>query len=197
MTSNVSSLQTRVIEDLFDKLMLLYGRAWTSLFPTDEESYDITFNSMLITWHEELKNFNRNQIFNALDKYKKSEVGITFPPNPLQLASLCNPSLADLGLPEPDAAYDCAIKQNYVHPAIYHSAMDVGSYNMRHLSDREARKLFLSAYRRRCYQVSQGEQLEMPQHKALPAQVVTPASENVRNRYMGNIKEMLQCKKSN
>jgi hypothetical protein len=111
---------------------------------------------------------------------------------------LCRITPQDLGLPETrDAMSEACCAQdwqthNWTHPAIYHAACSVGSYDMRHMTSRELFPLFDVAYQQVVRRVLAGESLEVPVFKALPESVHVPASEESARAKLARIKELLK-----
>jgi hypothetical protein len=111
---------------------------------------------------------------------------------------LCRITPQDLGLPETrDAMSEACCAQdwqthNWTHPAIYHAAYSVGSYDMRHMTSRELFPLFDVAYQQVVRRVLAGESLEVPAFKALPESVHVLASEESARAKLARIKELLK-----
>lgn len=111
---------------------------------------------------------------------------------------LCRITPQDMGLPEVrDAMHEACSAQdwqthNWTHPAIYHAACSVGSYDMRHMTSRELFPLFDVAYQQVVRRVLAGESLEVAAFKALPESVHVPASEESARAKLARIKELLK-----
>lgn len=111
---------------------------------------------------------------------------------------LCRMTPADFGLPDAITAMREACTapypkdaQRYSHPAVYLAGCAVGWFDMQNRTERELLPLFEHAYTVLCRRVMDGEQLDMPVRKALPAQVHVPASPEQAQAHLSRLKAML------
>ena len=104
----------------------------------------------------------------------------TYCPDLPAFIQLCKPAPADLGLPSIGQAYTEACRNSHPacsaewsHPAVYHAARQVGSFELRTLDEKTTRPMFEQAYERTVRAILDGEELpEIP--KAIADQTGKP-----------------------
>lgn len=85
-----------------------------------------------------------------------------WPPTVGEFIAGCRPSAAQLGVPEPRAAYIAACRGIWPHPIVYHVAGEIGRYELRTRTERETWPAFEALYKRALNELRRGRTFEMP-----------------------------------
>src|SRR3990167_838434 len=113
---------------------------------------------------------------------------------------LCKISAEDIGLPSFEIAYHEACTANSVrsfpwsHPAVYHSAMDTGIFDLRNNVDGNKRR-FKDHYEKRCQQVLSGEVLKIPNQELLPEKVDRKLSKAENLARLAKLRAMMKTER--
>ena len=103
------------------------------------------------------------QIEKGLANMKVYSGGCQFAPPPAQFVNWCLPTAEELGLPDPQTAYEDASGGHWSHPAIFEAAKRVGTGFMRTGRSEKTRPAFLKAYEDECEAVRLGKVYPEPQ----------------------------------
>jgi len=112
---------------------------------------------------------------------------------------LCHVKPSDFGMPEPHAAYvEACTKQgdkasaHWSHPAVYWAGVETGWFELHARTEREIYPLFARNYEVMCARAIDGESLDLPVQRALPASA-TPVflTPKQNKRRMSALKELL------
>lgn len=93
---------------------------------------------------------------------------------------LCRISPEELGIPDCRAAYlECfaggwRTERTWSHPVVYHTARNTGSYEMQSMSEEKLYPLFKYNYDALVKRAIDGEVLELPIQKVIPAKIEVP-----------------------
>lgn len=132
-----------------------------------------------LVFERDMADLKEMEIKNGTNKSKDFTGFFTFP----AFREMCRVSPDDLGLPNArDAMKEACCSQDWdnhdwSHPAVLLAAREVGSYDMRNMTERELFPIFSHAYDQLVRRVVAGETLEAPIRKALPAKSVVPLTE--------------------
>ncbi|WP_255487403.1 replication protein P [Oceanospirillum sediminis] len=140
----------------------IYGHIWTSRWPVPE-ALQVAKNE----WHNDLAKYSDEELDAAVER---SKARYKMPPNLAEFLECCIPDFAELGMPDPEAAYLEACQKSHdpnnqgfrwSHPAVYFAGKQAGWHDLqRTLSG--VRTRFDSAYEVLFRQVVSGAQLEIP-----------------------------------
>lgn len=168
------------IDKLFGRLAAKYGHKWNSAFPNDDALAVAKYE-----WRKELARVNPQMIDVAMTRLSKSFP--SWPPTPMEFASLCQIDAEAMGLPSAETAWvivcnatrHAGMKQRWNHPVIFHAARDgrLDLYNMRMESTEKAMTVWGPVYADYVRRFANGEKFEFQVEKALENQVgksVTP-----------------------
>jgi hypothetical protein len=146
-----------------------------------------------MVFERDMADLTPQQIDMGLRKSRDFVGFFTFP----AFRELCRITPQDMGLPDThDAMREACCAQDWgshkwSHPAVYHAACSVGSYDMRHMTTRELFPVFDLAYQQVVRRVLAGEPIEMPIFKALPESVHVPASPEAVKSGLAKLRELL------
>lgn len=115
-----------------------------------EASFGTTPNE---SWATILAGITPQMMGSGLRRMRTDDRFTSWPPTALEFRALCEPSNADYGLPDDDAAYRMAvdwsrIKQQDRHPAVLATLGALDTWSWRRLDDQTARKQFAVAWRK-------------------------------------------------
>lgn len=173
------------MEELWEALTLELGSAFKNQYgDSSSESFGY--------WTKSLKEFTREQLQQGFLKFKDS--GKTYMSLNI-LRNHCQPDHIDLGLPSFDASFKAVIMAEWQNmPESFRVLFAQHRYELRQLTDSEARKRFKPIYDDALRRIAQGEQIKMQEH----VQIENPSGTvHGRNKYNGPkgsdaIKEMLK-----
>lgn len=193
------------IGELWMRMIESYGHRWTSQYgeiPRPGER-----NPAMETWHKGLTGIAPRHIHLGLSKAVKN--GDPWPPSLPAFRTLCQPQLADFGLPTPASAWAQAKaamggpnrRQNWSHPALRLAARHArkgfsksgyaGNGHAGNGYGEHCEKRFLAAYRHLCQRVFDGTHLSAPlPDGVLPAQE-PPASPEEAQHHLEQLKAMV------
>lgn len=108
----------------------------------------------------------------------------------------CEGELSVYGLPESRNAYIEAcqapspkIKHAWSHPAVYLAGREAGWYLLANNPEHIAFPVFEQHYQALCQKVIKGEQLPMPEIKALPEEIDTPLTKEENIQRLQKLRE--------
>lgn len=107
---------------------------------------------------------------------------------------LCRVTPADFGLPEAKAAmFEACMARDghqWSHPAVYHAAMSIGTFDLKSKTEKELWPQWDYAYSQVVRRIMDGEDLSIPVPKALPEKVFVPADDAKAAESLGKLKSM-------
>jgi len=146
--------------------MLLARKSVTS--PVGSTDYRI--------WERDLLDLSEAEIMKGVERAKDFTGYFDLP----AFRAMCKTTPQELGLPDTRSAYDeCfdggfTLNRSWSHPAVYHAAKQTGSYEMQSMTNDDLYPLFKHNYKVLVDRVMNGESLEVPILKAIPAKIHTP-----------------------
>lgn len=104
-------------------------------------------------WTDILTGITKRMMVSGVQKMKADPRYREWPPNALEFRALCDPSNADYGLPDDEAAYRMAVdwprlRKQDRHPAVLATLGTLDTWSWRRLDDQTARKQFAVAWRK-------------------------------------------------
>lgn len=146
----------------------------------------------LRVWSDGLSDMTERQIRMGVRKAKDFTGYLSLP----AFRELCRVSPEDLGIPNIRDAMLEACKalpgHQWSHPAVYHAAMAVGSFDLKSKTEKELWPQWEYAYSQVVRKVIDGEDLNIPVPKALPEKVFVPADEAKAVESLGKLKSMFE-----
>jgi hypothetical protein len=163
--------------------------------------WTVLFNRKLVTdppgstayrqFEHDMADLSEQALLKGLDK-SRNFVGFFTTPS---FRELCRVTPTDYGLPDSRTAMleacNATERHQWTHPAIYHAAQAVGSYDLKNRTERELWPIWDHAYETVCRRVMDGKDLALPVPKALPESVFVPADENKAVGALASLRAML------
>ena len=178
------------ISEMFTQFQLAYHNQFHKAFANDEQ---ITMAKQL--WLRSLSDLSPEQIRLGTQRIIRES---TFLPNLHSIREYCQPPLATLGLPQPHAAYIEACRaaspkteQDWSHPAVYLAGKASDWYFLASNTEAVARPVFERNYQIFCERVINGEQLAMPEQKAIPEKITKPLNSEEQQQRMAAMRKEL------
>lgn len=176
------------IDEMFGKFELVYHNQYTKAFPSEEK---LIFAKKL--WFSHLSHLSPRQIIFATDRaIKESE----FLPTVKGILKYCDDAL---GLPDAHQAYIEAcnaaspkLENSWSHPAVYLAGQQSDWFFLASNAEAKAFPIFKEHYEALCQRVIRGEQLSLPETKALPETISTPLTNEQRKERMKSLREELK-----
>jgi hypothetical protein len=144
-------------------------------------------------WLECLQEFPPEVILRAVRKVVKTQ---QFLPTVAAVATACENAHELFGLPSVQAAYVEACSkpqpkadQQWSHPAVFLAGQATGWFELANSTQAEIIEVFTFNYSELCRRVVHGELLDMPLHKALPAQVSAPLPPEENSKRLKALRE--------
>lgn len=153
------------VQEIFLTLQTAMPARFSSMYPTKDE---VVLASRIWAIGLIEAKLSPNQIRHG---QAKAIIDSKYCPDLPSFIALCKPSAEDMGLPTPAEAYEEACRnahpgqadRQWSHPAIYHSAQQVGLFELRSLEKHKTLPLFEAAYQRTVEAILNGEELpEIP-----------------------------------
>ena len=166
-----------IVKLLYLRFSSFYGDKFTHNYPTDE-----LVKLWWEDWHQGLAGIDVKYFKDALNHCM---MNLEWPPSLAEFRGLCEKAA---GLPSLNEAYQAAIRENFYHPLIKQIYDQIGSWDMRHDSEKELKKKFKEFYTDELakYRLSvQQEALKLEQqHKEIAND--SQGSEDSRDHTRGN-----------
>lgn len=124
-----------VIKLLYFRFASFYGDKFTHNHPTDE-----LVKLWWEDWYQGLAGIDVKHFKGALNHCM---INLEWPPSLAEFRGLCE---KDAGLPSLNEAYQAAIRDNFYHPLIKQIYDQIGSWAMRHDSEKDLKKKFKDYY---------------------------------------------------
>lgn len=145
MKTKKSSIQR--IDQFFLRMAAIYPYKWAGQFP-DAKALLIAKSE----WADALNEFSDHEIKQGLAHCRRH--GSEFPPSIPQFIRYCLPTLDDLQLPSPDAAYQLAIHSQangqWENDLIYNAVALIGFYEFRMNPAYKVKPEFIKCYKKLC-----------------------------------------------
>lgn len=132
---------------LLQRFKLLWGHKWT------DSISDISLEIVIEEWTEGLKSYDDATIKEAL-VYSRDY--LRWPPTIADFRAICD---RIIGIPDIDEAFQYAVRQEFVHPAIEMAYNTIGSWDFRHLDEKTLRARFSRCYLKGLQQVKSHKEL--------------------------------------
>jgi len=138
-------------------------------------------------WLHELKDFSEEQLVNGFNKFKAS--GSTYMSLNV-FRNHCRATSSDLGLPSFEEAYKAVIFSAWGRlPVAFRVLFSDHAFNLRKLSEAEARKAFKPIYDDAVQRIARGEKFSLPNHYEIEYQPrPNPSGVVHARRKRGNLK---------
>lgn len=157
--------------DLWAFMEELYGPVFTSMYGKKVKEWKRHFIRLRLTpGHIEL------------GKEKCRQQMETMPPNLSAFTGRCQPTPEELGLPSEDEAYFHAVRNEWVHPLVWHAKEKVGPYTLRHDAESKTKPKFIKEYRELFRRFVAGELFTIARREA-PALPPPPCKTSVEQAY--------------
>ncbi len=110
----------------------------------------------------------------------------------------CDPTPEELGIPDAHAAYVEAcraaspkIEQKWTHPIVYWAGHESDWFFLASNSEAKAFPVYQRNFEILINRLLEGETLELPAHKAIPASISKPLSKEEQRKHMKEMREQL------
>lgn len=136
----------------------LYSHSWVSSYGTDPTP----------EWEMAIRDCSREMIKRGLDRCVQEFK--SWPPNPIEFRSLCYPTMAELGLPSEEQAFQQAVGNvPDRHPAVIFTLRNMGSesFRLRRTDEKASRAMFNNQWVQTVQFMSDGGELPEPE-KQIP-----------------------------
>jgi hypothetical protein len=141
-------------------------------------------------FERDMSDMSDAQIIKGLEKSKDFTDFFTTP----AFRELCRVTPVDYGIPDAKHALFEACQalsgHEWSHPAVYHAAVSIGTFDLKSKTERELWPQWEYAYSVVCQRIMSGEQLNIEVPKALPQEIHIPANEAKVREYLGKLKSM-------
>lgn len=176
------------INQMFAEFELVYHNQFQKAFPTVEK---LTYGKKL--WFTNLNDFSAEQILRAARRaIKESE----FLPTVRGILKFIETEYEALGLPDARSAYMEACRAPspksdfaWSHPAVYYAGRESDWFFLANSVERQAFPVFERNYKIICERLLRGEHVDLPVHKALPAEVHHPLSKEEQLDHLKKLRE--------
>lgn len=162
--------------------MLLSRRLVTD--PINSDAYRV--------FEMDMADLSEMQLMRGMEKSRDFVGFFTLP----AFREMCRIRPEDYGIPDMREALFEACKampgHQWSHPAVYHAAMAVGSFDLKSKTEKELWPQWEYAYSQVVRKVIDGEDLNIPVPKALPEKVFVPADEAKAVESLGKLKSMFE-----
>jgi hypothetical protein len=178
---NSQSLSKRVLEEAWISLLGWYGRSFEAQYGSiDGEQFGLWYAGLVTN------GVTDEMVGNAIRSVPTVHAPRTgHPPNFADLLRLCTGAAAhdavneDRAFSEANAAVRAWDRHSWSSAAVYHAALAVGAWSLRHFPENITRPRFVDAYRKIVEQERAGEVLQSPPMPiALDHQISAPRPEN-------------------
>lgn len=178
------------INQVFAELKLAYHNQFHRAYPNDSE---LIMAKQL--WLHALADLPPARLRAGV---RRAIRGSDYLPSLHALRQFCSPQPSELGLPEVYAAYVEACRagtpksaQRWSHPIVYHAGSASDWYVLANSPESQAFPVFKRNYELLLERVLNGEALDVPLPKALPAEIHQPLSREERKLRMKQLREEL------
>lgn len=178
------------INQVFAELKLAYHNQFHRAYPNDQE---LTMAKQL--WLHALADIPPARLRAGVRRAVKNS---EFLPSLHSLRSYCEPHPEELGLPDVRSAYVEACRAPspkhlyaWSHPIVYHAGRASDWFLLATSTEQQAFPIFRRNYELLVERVLNGEQLDLPVPKALPAEIEKPLSREERQRRLRELRDEL------
>ncbi len=146
------------------------------------------------TWARGLSDMTERQIKHGIVKARDFTGFFTLP----AFREICRISPGEMGIPDCRAAYNECFAggwrhdRAWSHPVVYHTARNTGHYEMQNLSEEKLWPLFKYNYDEMVRRAMDGEVLELPIQKVIPAKIEIPKTQDEIEEQKRLVRETLE-----
>lgn len=145
---------------LFKRFAAIYGYAFTS-------QYQDVYQELQDDWLEGLQGLTPQQLERGI-KYCRDQRNEKWPPSVGEFRGYCYPTLAELGIPEPEDGYRCAVGSEWSHPIVWLAVERIGAFEFRTQSEKQVKPQFLAIYTKLAQEAVEGKRFQFPAQLTQP-----------------------------
>lgn len=142
------------VRHLFKRLAAIYGYSFLS-------QYQDVYQELQNDWLEGLQNLTPQQLERGI-LYCRDQRNEKWPPAVGEFRSYCYPTLAELGIPEPEEGYRYAVNSDWRHPIVWLAVERIGAFEFRTQSEKAVKPQFLAIYTKLAQEAVEGKRFQLP-----------------------------------